>query len=157
MKISLLILLVGFCASSTFAQNSMTSLDALNQAAQQKLNAQSNVPLAENSAEFMGGADVLEAGKIPNYVRGMALLPNAAKPFAATFKAYLFSGTVAPEIKMAMGLRIAQVYGSAYPAIHLQRLFRASSKGQKILAAMKSNDLTHFRSMNKRLCVTPIC
>ncbi len=142
MKLSLLILLVALCASATFAQNSLTSLDALNQVAQQKINAQPNVPLAETSADFINGADVLEAGKIPNYVRGMALLPNAAKPFAATFKSYLFSGTVAPEIKMAMGLRIAQVYGSAYPAIHLQRLLRASSNGQKILAAMKSNDLT---------------
>ena len=149
MKIFLLILHVVFCASSTFAQNSLTSLDALNQAAQQKLNTQANVPLAESTAEFMSGADILEAGKIPNYVRGMALLPNAAKPFAATFKAYIFGGTVAPEIKMAMGLRIAQVYGSAYPAIHLQRLLRASSKGEKILAAMKSNDLTSLSTNEK--------
>ena len=36
-----------------------------------------------------------------------ALLPNAAKPFAATFRAYLYDGTVAPETKMAMGVRIA--------------------------------------------------
>lgn len=142
MKLSLLFFLAVFCASTLFAQNSLTSLDALNQAAQQKLNAQPNVPLADSTAEFMSGADVLEAGKIPNYVRGMALLPNAAKPFAVTFKAYLFNGTVAPEIKMATGLRIAQVYGSAYPAIHLQRLLRASGNGQKILTAMKSNDLT---------------
>jgi AhpD family alkylhydroperoxidase len=114
----------------------------LNQAAQQKLNAQANVPLAESTDEFMSGTDVLEAGKIPNYVRGMALLPNAAKPFAATFKAYLYGGTIASETKMAMGLRIAQVSGSAYLAIHLQRLLRASGKGEKILAAMRTNDLT---------------
>ncbi len=142
MKLSWLIFLAAFCASSSFAQNSLTSLDVLNQAAQQKLNAQPNVPLADATAEFVSGADVLEAGKIPNYVRGMALLPNAAKPFAATFKAYLYNGTVAPETKMAMGLRIAQVYGSAYPAIHLQRLLRASSQGEKILAAMQAGDLT---------------
>ena len=141
MKLLMLLFLVVFCGSSTFAQNSLTSLDALNQAAQQKLNAQPNVPLADVTAEFISGADVFEVGKIPNYVRGMALLPNAAKPFAATFKAYLFSGTVAPETKMAMGLRIAQVYGSAYPAIHLQRLLRASENGQKLLAALTSGNL----------------
>jgi hypothetical protein len=64
-------------------------------------------------------------------VRGLALLPDAAKPFASAFKAYLYSGSIAPETKMAMGLRVAQVYGSAYPAAHLQRLLRASNKGQK--------------------------
>jgi len=42
---------------------------------------------------------------------------------------------------MAMGLRIAQVYGSAYPAVHLQRLLRASDKGQKLLALLQANDL----------------
>ena len=152
MKLSLLILLVALCVSATFAQNSLTSLDALNQAAQQKLNTQSNVPLADTAAEFMRGTDVLEAGKIPNYVRGMALLPNAAKPFAATFKAYLFGGTIAPEIKMAMGLRIAQVYGSAYPAIHLQRLLRASSKGEIILSAMQKNDLLEL-PLNERIAL----
>lgn len=152
MKLLMLLFFAVFCESSTFAQNSLTSLDALNQAAQQKLNAQPNVPLAEVTAEFMSGADVLEAGKIPNYVRGMALLPNAAKPFAATFKAYLFSGSVAPEIKMAMGLRIAQVYGSAYPAIHLQRLLRTSSKGEKILSAMQKNDLLEL-PLNERIAL----
>ncbi len=122
--------------SPAFAQ-SLISIDALNQAAKQKLNAQANVPLADE----VTGADVLEAGKIPNYVRAMALLPNAAKPFAATFKAYLYDGTIAPETKMAMGLRVAQIYGSAYPAIHLQRLLKASDQGQKVLAALASGKL----------------
>ncbi len=140
MKLATLFVLVIFCAT-TFAQNSLTSLDALNQAAQQKLNAQPNVPLADANAEFINGADVIEAGKIPNYVRALSLLPTAAKPFATTFKAYLYNGTIAPETKMAMGLRIAQVYGSAYPAIHLQRLLRASENGQKLLAALKSGNM----------------
>lgn len=136
-------LLLILLATTVFAQtnHSLTSLEALNQLAKQKLNTQPNVPLADTSAEFIKGADVIEAGKIPNYVRALALLPNAAKPFAATFKAYLYNGTVAPETKMAMGLRIAQVYGSAYPAVHLQRLLRASLSGQKLLAHLQANDL----------------
>jgi AhpD family alkylhydroperoxidase len=140
--LSLSLILVAAAATS-FAQSkqSLTSLDALNQLAKQKLNAQPNVPLADEKADLCSGADVLETGRIPNYVRALALLPNAAKPLAAAFKSYLYDGTIAPETKMAMGLRIAQVYGSAYPAVHLQRLLRASDKGQKLLAGLKANDL----------------
>src|SRR5207253_1318386 len=117
-------LVVAVLCLTSLAQDKglLTSLEALNQLAKQKLSAQPNVSLADEKSEICAGADVLEAGKVPNYVRALALLPNAAKPFAATFKAYLYDGTIAPETKMAMGLRIAQVYGSAYPAIHLQRL-----------------------------------
>ncbi|MBL8207778.1 MAG: carboxymuconolactone decarboxylase family protein [Blastocatellia bacterium] len=136
----LIALLLIITASTAFAQNKLISLDALNQAAKTKQTAQANVPLADDNAEFIKGADVLEAGKIPNYARGLALLPRSAKPLAEAFKAYLYSGTIAPEIKMAMGLRIAQVWGSAYPAVHLQRLLRASDKGQKLLACLKTSD-----------------
>ncbi|MEP7337155.1 MAG: carboxymuconolactone decarboxylase family protein [Acidobacteriota bacterium] len=139
--ITLLFLLTGsFTPAFSQGKEPLTSLDLLNQAAKQKLTAQANVPLADEKAELCIGADVLEQGKIPNYVRALALLPNSAKPFATTFKAYLYDGTIAPETKMAMGVRIAQVYGSAYPAIHLQRLLRASERGQKLLAALKAND-----------------
>lgn len=134
-----LIIAASFTAALAQDKTSLTSLDALNQLAQQKLGAQPNVPLAADNTGSIAGADVLEAGKVPNYVRALALLPNAAKPFAATFKAYLYDGTIAPETKMAMGLRIAQVYGSAYPAVHLQRLLRASDRGQKLLASLKAN------------------
>ena len=127
-------------ASTAFAQSKLISIEALNQVAKAKQTIQANVPLAEDNAEFIKGADVLEAGKIPNYVRGLALLPKSAKPLAEALKAYLYSGTIAPETKMAMGLRIAQIWGSAYPAVHLQRLLRASDKGQKLLACLKTND-----------------
>lgn len=141
----LITLLLIITASTAFAQNKLISLDALNQAAKTKQTAQANVPLADDNAESIKGADVLEAGKIPNYARGLALLPKSAKPLAEAFKAYLYNGTIASETKMAMGLRIAQVWGSAYPAIHLQRLLRASDKGQKLLACLKAND---EKSMN---------
>ena len=136
------IIAASFLTALAQEKNSLTSLDALNQLAKQKVSAQANVPLADQKAELCVGADVLEAGKVPNYVRALALLPNAAKPFAITFRAYLYEGSVAPETKMAMGVRIAQIYGSAYPAIHLQRLLRASERGQKMLAAFKANDLS---------------
>ena len=139
----LLLLVIAALFTISFAQSktSLTSIEALNQLAKQKINAEANVPLADEKADLCSGADVLEAGKVPNYVRALALLPNAAKPFAIAFKAYLYNGTIAPETKMAMGIRIAQAYGSAYPAVHLQRLLRASDKGQKLLAHLQANDL----------------
>jgi len=136
-----LIIAASFATSFAQEKTSLTSLEELNQAAKQKLDTRPNVPLAAETADVCSGADVLEAGKIPNYVRGLALLPEAAKPFAGAFKAYLYGGSISPETKMAMGLRIAQVYGSAYPAVHLQRLLRASDKGQKLLALLQANDL----------------
>ena len=137
----LITLLLIITAATAFAQNKLISIDALNQAAKAKQTAQPNVPLAADNADFLNGADVLEAGRIPNYARGLSLLPKSAKPLAETFKAYLYGGTIAPETKMAMGLRIAQVYGSAYPAVHLQRLLRASGHGQKMLAALAADNL----------------
>jgi alkylhydroperoxidase family enzyme len=143
MKLLISILLA---ASFTFARaqdrGTLTSLDALNQTAKRKLDAQPNIPLADENSEICQGADVLETGRVPNYVRGLALLPEAAKPLAETFKVYLYGGTIAPETKMAMGLRIAQVYGSVYPAVHLQRLLRASEPGAKLLARLQANDLS---------------
>lgn len=139
--ITLLLLAASITASIAQDKTTLTPLAALNQLAKQKLNAQANVPLADEKADLCIGADVLEPGRVPNYVRALALLPNAAKPFATTFKAYLYDGTIAPETKMAMGVRIAQIYGSAYPAIHLQRLLRASPSGQKLLARLEANDL----------------
>jgi AhpD family alkylhydroperoxidase len=138
-----LLLIIAASFTASFAQDKapLTSLEALNQAAKQKLNAQPNVQLADETADICSGGDVLEAGRIPNYVRGMALLPEAAKPLAETFKTYIYGGSIAPETKMAMGLRVAQVYGSAYPAVHLQRLLRASDKGRTLLAQLQSNDL----------------
>ncbi|HKQ76667.1 MAG TPA: carboxymuconolactone decarboxylase family protein [Blastocatellia bacterium] len=137
-------LIVAASFTTSFAQEkaSLTPLEALNQAAKQKLDARPHVKLADENADFCSGADVLEAGRVPNYVRGLASLPDAAKPLAETFKTYLYGGSIAPETKMAMGLRIAQVYGSAYPAVHLQRLLRASDKGQKLLAQLQANNLT---------------
>jgi AhpD family alkylhydroperoxidase len=136
-----LIVIASFATSFAQEKNSLTSLEALNQAAKQKVDVRPNVQLADETADICKGADVLEAGKIPNYARGLALLPEAAKPLAEAFKAYLYGGSIAPETKMAMGLRIAQIYGSAYPAVHLQRLLRASDKGQKLLALLQANDL----------------
>jgi AhpD family alkylhydroperoxidase len=147
-----ILLLAAF--SSAFGQDkrALTSLDTLTQLAKQKVSAQPNIPLADEKDELCIGTDLLETGKVPNYVRALALLPKAAKPMAATFKAYFYEGTIAPETKMAMALRIAQVYGSAYPAIHVQRLLRVTERGQKLLAGMNTNDLAAL-SVSEQLAI----
>lgn len=122
-------------------KSSLISLKALNQQASQKLKAQPNTPLADEKSEVCAGTDVLESGKTPNYVRAFQLLPNAAKPFAVTVRAYLYEGTISPETKMAMGARIAQIWGSVYPAVHMQRLLRSSDQGRKLLTALETGDL----------------
>ncbi|HKX31367.1 MAG TPA: hypothetical protein VJ302_27020, partial [Blastocatellia bacterium] len=121
MKLPITFLLMTLVCSLSLAQEKtpLTSLETLNRLAKQKVEAQANVPLAAETSEICAGADALETGKIPNYARALALLPNAAKPLALAFRAYLYEGTIEPETKMAMGLRIAQIYGSAYPATHL--------------------------------------
>ena len=97
-------LIIAVSFTTTFAQekDSLASLEALNQAAKQKLDARPNVPLADETADVCSGSDVLEAGRIPNYARSLALLPEAAKPLAEAFKAYLYGGSIAPETKMAI-------------------------------------------------------
>jgi alkylhydroperoxidase family enzyme len=137
----LLIIAASFTISYGQDEAPLTPLEALNQAAKQKLDARPNVPLADETADICSGADLLEAGRIPNYARGLALLPDAAKQLAEAFKTYIYGGSIAPETKMAMGLRVAQVYGSAYPAVHLQRLLRASDKGRRLLAQLQAGDL----------------
>ncbi|MDX2032597.1 MAG: carboxymuconolactone decarboxylase family protein [Blastocatellia bacterium] len=143
MRMLLTPLLVSLLLTVCIAQEkaSLVSLDALNRAAREKINAQPNVPLAADGAEALRGADALEPGRTPNYARALALLPKAAAPFAGAFKAYLHAGTIPPETKMAMGLRIAQVYGSVYPAVHLQRLLRASERGTQLLAQLQANSV----------------
>lgn len=138
--ITLLIAAVLFVPAFAQSKESLIPLEGLYLLARQKINAQPNVPLADEKSEVCAGADVLEVGKVPNYVRALALLPKAAKPFAEAFKSYLYEGTVAPEIKMAMGIRIAEVYGSAYPAIHLVRLLRASERGQRMLGRVEHSE-----------------
>jgi AhpD family alkylhydroperoxidase len=124
------------------AKSEAKSLDALNQAARQRVSAMARVPLAAETDEAFAGIDSLEAaGRVPNFLRAMNNLPNLAGPFAKAFKTYLYGGTIAPEIKMAMGLRVAQLHGSPYVAAHMQRLLGATPRGAQILEKIKAEKL----------------
>jgi AhpD family alkylhydroperoxidase len=124
------------------AKSEIKSLDELNQSAKRRVTATARVPLAVETDEAFTGIDSLEeAGRVPNYLRAMAYLPNFAKPFATAFKTYFYGGTVAPEIKMAMGLRIAQIHGSPYVATHMRRLLAATPNGARILEKIRGDKL----------------
>ncbi len=89
------------------------------------------VTLAE--VKEIKNADALETANVPNYIKALAQNTKAAPQFANMVQAFLFGGTVAPETKMAMGLKIAQIYNSPYLFAHTNRWLRASDKGRNLL------------------------
>ncbi len=121
--------------------DAVTSLAELNRQAREQVNAVSRIALTTETAESFHGIESIESiagGRVPNYLRAFSTLPNAVQPLAHLFKTVLFSGAVEPETKMAMGLRIAQIYHSPYPAVHLQRFLRGTERGRTLLRSLES-------------------
>jgi AhpD family alkylhydroperoxidase len=101
------------------------------------------VELAIESAGLVDDSDNLEppeSGHVPNYLRALAARPGAPKAFAHLAKQVLYAGTLEPELKMGMALRMAQMDSSPYAAAHLERLLGSSARGQVILGAIRSGD-----------------
>jgi AhpD family alkylhydroperoxidase len=74
-------------------------------------------------------------GQTPDVVRALgAALPDTVKPFARLYRTVLYGGTVAPEVKMAMGLAVARETRAPYVAAHMTRLL-AGRKGDTRTAA----------------------
>jgi AhpD family alkylhydroperoxidase len=124
--------------------NSMVELSKLDAMAKKRVSAKARIALVAESSELFKGIENLEppeSNRVPNYLRAIAALPNATKPLARLIKTVIYGGTVAPELKMSMGVKIAQINGSPYVAAHLQRLLGVSARGQKTLNCIKSNDL----------------
>lgn len=102
----------------------------------------SGIALAPLNAESLkeiekGGVDTEVTGRVPNYLRLLAASqPKAVNLFAHLYKSTLYGGTLEPELKAAMGLRIATVNGSAYLVAHLTRLLNTTEKGKAALAQM---------------------
>lgn len=95
------------------------------------------VALAEVSN--IKNADVLETANVPNYIKALAANTKAAPQFANLVQTFVYGGTVAPETKMAMALKISQIYNSPYLFSHSSRWLKASEKGNAVLANLKSN------------------
>jgi AhpD family alkylhydroperoxidase len=124
------------------------SLDTLLGRARERVSATPRVELAPLPAETLKDLDALEpvtAERTPNYLRAFGLLPRAARPFAEAFKSYLYAGAIQPEIKAAMGLRMAQVNGSPYIAAHLLRILNGSERGRGLLKAIHAEELSALK------------
>jgi AhpD family alkylhydroperoxidase len=129
-----LLLVLLLAGAAGLAEESLTPLEELNRKARAKTKAVARVPLLPENAPAFSGIASLEptnGGRAPNYLRAAAT--GAVSPLAHLVKTVLYEGAVEPEIKMAMGLRTAQVYGSAYLATHMQRMLRASARGSALL------------------------
>jgi AhpD family alkylhydroperoxidase len=112
----------------------LTSLANLAQQARDRVSATPRVALDASI-----GAKSLGSPEAPAFVRALGALPSSVEPMAALPDAVLFKGTVAPEIKAAMGLRIAQVNGSPYVAAHMLRVLRGHDRGSVLRSAMEGS------------------
>jgi AhpD family alkylhydroperoxidase len=114
------------------------SLQTLNQETQKNANVQ-EITLTPQAVTASQQWPLIEAGQVPNYLRVLSTRSETAGAFAHLIRTAIFEGAVAPEIKMAMGLRIAQMHNNAYVATHLQRWMRARPQGTQWLQRLDSS------------------
>jgi AhpD family alkylhydroperoxidase len=125
-------LVIGFVLSFVFSAFGQNFVDV-----SAKKNVKPRVALAE--VTNIKNADALETANVPNYIKALAANTKAAPQFANLVQTFLYGGTVAPETKMAMGLKVSQIYNSPYLFAHTNRWLKASDKGIAILTNLKSN------------------
>lgn len=139
--LSIAFLILSFVVSS-LANSPLSELEKL---AKEKTRANPRVAFAE--VKDVKNADALETANVPNYIKAVAQNTKAAPQFANLVQTFLFGGTVSPETKMAMGLKIAQIYSSPYLYAHTNRWLRATGKGQNLLKNW--NDQKSFTDAEK--------
>jgi AhpD family alkylhydroperoxidase len=131
-------------AAATDAGNISTiSLSDLQDQARKSIHATARVSLASDSSEAFKGIESLEpagSGHIPNYLRAMAPMPGVPAAFAHVMKTLLYGGDIEPEVKLGMGLRMAQMHGSPYVVAHMERYLRTTDRGREILTAIQSGN-----------------
>ena len=130
---SLTVMIAAFAAllSAQTADVKIASLSSLERSARSMVSAEPRVPLA--SVTDIKNADALASPNAPNYIRALAQTTKAAPQYANLVQTVIFGGTVASETKMAMGLRIAQIYDSPYLYAQTSRWLRASERGRAML------------------------
>ncbi|HYG81613.1 MAG TPA: carboxymuconolactone decarboxylase family protein [Pyrinomonadaceae bacterium] len=99
---------------------------------------------AADKLKDLAFADPLESGQVPNYLKALARQTQAAPQFAQLLRTFLYGGTLPPETKMAVALRVAQQLKSPYTAAHAARWLRASERGRELLARMRSDSLARL-------------
>ncbi|MEK7830997.1 MAG: carboxymuconolactone decarboxylase family protein, partial [Acidobacteriota bacterium] len=149
------ILLSGLPGSQAQSANNskLATIAELTEQAKQRVTAKVRVALPTEWLESPKSNDSFEpagSGRTPNYLLALASIPNAPKSFGQLFKTFVYGGTIAPETKAAMGLRVAQVNGSPYVAAHTIRLLRESARGSELLNALRDGKLTALKPAEQR-------
>jgi AhpD family alkylhydroperoxidase len=136
---TLIVVGTGLTNASSAASTPITDLDAK---AHARTSVPARVPLATGDVlPGLNPEELLETDHVPNYLRALAAYPGGAGAFAHLFRTVLYSGELEPEVKMAMGLRVAQTYGAPYVGAHAERLLRVTPRGQSLLQAITSGKL----------------
>ena len=135
-------------AASDPADVPVSSLASLQDQAHRRITATARISLAPESADAFKGIESLEpagSSRVPNYLRAMASMPGVPASFAHVMKTLLYGGYIEPEVKLAMGLRMAQLHGSPYVAAHMERYLGTTDHGRELLASLRSNNLESLR------------
>jgi AhpD family alkylhydroperoxidase len=131
--------------SAALAALPVVPLADLEAQARARTTGQPRVVLAPATADLFGGVESFEAagsGRVPNYLRALAIKPAIVKPFAHLIRTFAYQGTLSPALKLAMATRIAQVNGSAYGTAHMVRLLRnTGADGETLLAKLRANEI----------------
>lgn len=135
---------VSMPGAASSSSESLITLEELEKIGRSKINASPRVSLADvNHTNLKGlkSADPLGSTHVPNYLKALAQQTQAAQRFADLVKVFLFSGTLPPELKMAMAVRVAQQLGSAYTVAHATRWLRSTEHGRELLIQLRSGKL----------------
>lgn len=122
----------------------VATLAELEAQARARTTRQARLPLSSSVDAFRGieSFEPAGSGRVPNYLRALAVKPAIVKPFAHLIRTFAYGGTLSPALKLAMATRIAQVNRSAYGAVHLTRLLRNTGPdGDALLARLRANQL----------------
>ncbi len=124
-------LVLGLASVASAANDvALPTLQDLEREARARAQATPRVPLGLPADWPADPALRLYGPDVPNVVRAMAAVPEAARPMADMIRAVLFEGSVATSTRAAMGLRIAQIVRSPYVAAHMVRVVAASPDGE---------------------------
>jgi alkylhydroperoxidase family enzyme len=121
----------------------VVSLSVLEAEARSRINAQPRVNVEGDGNGLIAPADDLEpsgTGRVPNYVKAFSSRPGVPASVAHLMHVVLYSGSVRPETKMAMGIRVAQLDNSPYVAAYLEHMLRATTGGTSTLARLRSGN-----------------
>lgn len=133
--------------SSSLASQGPVPLSVLEAEARASVKTHARVTLDSPAGALVDPADDLEVagiGHVPNYVRAFSDRPGVSATAAHLMRVVLYSGSVRPELKMAIGIRVAQFNQSPYVGAYLEHTLRSTQWGATALTRMRSGALSAF-------------